>query len=66
MTPGDRSDFAKVRIGLGPCPGPDRVVALDALARIEGRLLALSEHAARSQRADEITREIPTLPPIER
>ena len=59
MTPADRADFAKVRTGLGPCPGPDRVVALDALARIESRLRSLAEHAARSERAEDITREIP-------
>lgn len=66
MTPADRADFATLRHAIEPRPGINRIAALDALARIESRFGALSEHAARSERADEITREIPTLPPVDR
>jgi hypothetical protein len=55
VTPAERRDFRNIRYGLGACAGPDRVVALDSLARVEAKYLALSEHVARMQRSEDST-----------
>jgi hypothetical protein len=56
VTPAERRDFRSIRYGLGACAGPDRVVALDALARVEARFMALSEHASRVMRSEDDTK----------